>query len=146
MLLSDSDELRAPSFTLGKRKELAWKFVRQWGACWGRKGDSQGRRLGWMGGMRSGTQSLAEKLQQMAAEQQGCREALRLLSEWLSGKKKRSENGQREKGHQVWVKSWKVTEYTVIRRSVFSNRWLELNSCAILILLECYQEHDKLWH
>lgn len=41
--------------------------------------------VGW--GLRSGTQSLALRPQQMAAEQRGCRETLIVHSEWLSVRK-----------------------------------------------------------
>lgn len=43
--------------------------------------------VGW--GPRSGTQSLAQRPQQMAAEQGGCREALIVYAEWLSVRERR---------------------------------------------------------
>lgn len=48
--------------------------VRQWGACFGRGRPTAGGEgsVGW--GLRSGTCRLAQRLQQMAAEQRGCGE------------------------------------------------------------------------
>lgn len=46
---SDANEPLAPSFTQGKCSGLAWRPGWQWGVCSGRKADSWGRRLSWMG-------------------------------------------------------------------------------------------------
>ncbi|MEQ2247523.1 hypothetical protein ILYODFUR_010175 [Ilyodon furcidens] len=63
----------------------------------GEEGRQPGKKIGLDRGTRSGTQSLAQRPQQMAAEQQGCRETLRLHSGWLSGKKKvRTDRGKKD--------------------------------------------------
>lgn len=59
--------------------------------------------VGW--GPCSGTQSLALRPQQMAAEQRGCREALIVHSEWLSVREQRGsaeeEGGREVEGDQI---------------------------------------------
>lgn len=60
--------------------------------------------VGW--GPCSGTQSLAQRPQQMAIEQHGCRETLIVHSEWLSvrvqrGSDERETAGKEREGHRV---------------------------------------------
>lgn len=40
---------RLPGLHRASAGGIARRYARQWGVCWGRKADSWGRRLGWMG-------------------------------------------------------------------------------------------------
>lgn len=72
----------------------------------GRKADSWGRRCVCVWGARSGTQSLAQRPQQMATEQRDCRETLGVHSERpreMKGERERraSHEGRDQKPHTV---------------------------------------------
>ena len=87
---SNANEPLVPRLHRGKCGGLAWGPKRQWWVCLGRKADSWGRRLNWTGAV-LWQQSLAQRPQQMAAEQRGCRETLLVQSEWLSVESHRQE-------------------------------------------------------